>query len=179
MEIRINLATRYFYDTRKMNAGIVAAALVLLILLVYNIALLFANISTEGTLRKDMGMLQARFDASAKGVTEKQYRDLLQEIAAANAIINKKSLDWLLLLNRLEEVVPEGLALSSIEPSLKDGTLKLSGAARSFGVLRSLVENFESSSHFTDVLLLNQGQLSVGETQKGISFTVTCKVDFT
>jgi len=179
MDIRINLATRYFYNTRKVNTAIAAVILVLLLLLAYNIASLVANVSTERALKKDMGILQARFDESAKGITEKQYRDLLKKIAEVNAVIGKKAFDWLLLLNRLEEVVPEGVALGAIDPSLKDGTLKLSGAARSFGALRSLMENLESSTHFTDVLLLNQGQLSVGEKQKGISFTVTCKVDFT
>ena len=83
-----------------------------------------------------------------------------------------------MLLDNLEAVVPEGVAISVIEPDLKKQMLKLSGAATNFNNVRQFVENLESSNFFTSVFLENQAEIKVGQSQKGTSFTISCKVDY-
>ena len=179
MDLKINLATRYFFDSRKLALATVIAFTLVIAVSFFSIATFSANAGREKRLTADVTTLKARFDASAKGISEKEYGDLLKRIATANGIIRKKSLDWLLLLDRLEMVVPDGVVLSAIEPSLKDGTLKISGVAREFRNLRVLVENLESSPHVSEVYLQSQSETTVGLTQRGVMFSVTCKVAFT
>lgn len=179
MDLKINLATRYFFDSRKLALAMVIAFTLAIAITFFSIASFSANAGKEKRLTADVAALKARFTASAKGVSEKEYAELLKRITAANGIIGKKSLDWLLLLDRLEMVVPDGVVLSAIEPSLKDGTLRISGTAKEFRNLRMLVENLESSPHVSDVYLQSQSETAVGLTQRGVTFSVTCKVAFT
>ena len=60
--------------------------------------------------------LDQRLKVVTKGVSEKEYKALLSRIAFANNIIDKKRYNWLALLDKLEQVVPEGVAISSVEP---------------------------------------------------------------
>lgn len=178
MDLKINLATRYFLDTRKLNSAFAAAIALLLLFAFFSVKGLAENAGHEKRLEGELTKLQARFATSAKGVSEKEYKELLKKISSANSILKKRGFNWLLLLDRLEVVVPDGVALSSIEPKLKDGTLSLSGNAKEFRNLRTFVENLEGEPHVSDVFLQNQSEIKKGADQKGIAFTVTCKVDF-
>ncbi len=93
-------------------------------------------------------------------------------------MIEQKSFDWLMLLDRLESVVPDGIAITAIEPSIKDGGLKLGGVAKGFGNIRKLVENLEDSKFFTDVYLVNQSEMQVSQAEKGLAFNISCKVAY-
>lgn len=176
MELKINLATRYFVDARKFSVLAVSCLVPLLLVLWYLVAAVASNAGREKRLTADIAAFQARFSASAHGVPEKEYDALLKRISAANGLIRRKSFDWLVLLDRLEAAVPNGVALSSVDPNLADGSLKISGMTREFRGLRELVENLESTPQVSDVFLQSQSETAVGAAQKGISFTVICKV---
>lgn len=177
MELKINLATRYFIDQRRLLFATIAVVFSLLLITTYNVTQLGANAGRLKRVQADLAVLQARFDASAKGVSAGDYQRLLKHIAAANQLLAAKSNDWLAVLERLETVVPDGVTLSAVEPNRADGTLRLSGLARNFSALKMLMENLESAPFASAVFLQSQGQISAGATQQGLSFTVTCKVD--
>ena len=178
MDLKINLSTRYFVDTRRLNAALAAAVALLVLVMFFCVKGLASNAGQAKQLEGDLAKLQARFAASAKGVSEQEYQGVIKKITIANGILKKRGLNWLLLLDRLESVVPEGVALSSIEPKLKEGTLTLSGSAKEFRNLRAFVENLEAEPRFSDVFLQSQTEIKEGENQRGVGFTVTCKVDF-
>ena len=178
MDLKINLSTRYFVDTRKLNAALAAAVALLVLIMFFSVQGLASGAGRAKQLEGDLARLQARFAASAKGVSEQEYQGVVRDISVANGILKKRGLNWLLLLDRLELVVPEGVALSSIEPKPKEGTLTLSGSAREFRNLRAFVENLEAEPRFSDVFLQSQTEIRQGDDQRGVGFTVTCKVDF-
>lgn len=178
MDLRINLSTRYFFDTRKVNLALAAAVAILTFFLFFNVMECATDAGQAKRLEGETAKLQARFATSAKGISEEQYQALLKKISAANAILEKRGLNWLLLLDRLEAVVPGGVALSSIEPKLKEGTLTLSGSAKGFSNLRTFVENLEGQPGVSDVFLMSQTEIRQGGEQRGIGFTVTCKVSY-
>lgn len=178
MDLKINLSTRYFVDTRKLNAALAAAVALLVLIMFFSVQGLASGAGRAKRLEGDLARLQARFAASAKGVSEQEYQGVVRDISVANGILKKRGLNWLLLLDRLESVVPEGVALSSIEPKPKEGTLTLSGSAREFRNLRAFVENLEAEPRFSDVFLQSQTEIRQGDDQRGVGFTVTCKVDF-
>ncbi|ABQ26116.1 PilN domain-containing protein [Geotalea uraniireducens] len=178
MQLKINLATRSYINTRQLNLAIAVSIALLLLWMFFNVKDIAYNSGEMKRLTTDTTALDTKFKAASKGVPEKEYSTLLLKIGFANSIIEKKSVNWLVLLDNLEAVVPEGVAISAIEPDPKKQILKLSGAATNFNNVRQFVENLESSNFFTTVFLENQAEIKVGQSQKGISFTISCKVDY-
>ena len=176
MDLRINLATRYYLDSRLVNLLLGMSVLVLLVLTAAAAWSVATKFGQQKRLTSDIALLQTRFATTAKGFSEKDYQHLLTRISFANSLIAKRSVDWLALLDQVEAVVPEGLSLSSFEPGLKDASVKLTGTARGFRNVRLLVENLEGNPHFKEVFLQSHSDVSMPGDQKGVSFTLTCKV---
>lgn len=171
---RINLATRTYLDRRKFNTIAGIACVVLILLLFFNITMVAGNAGKLSRMGKEIGLLSGKDTGS---VPQKDYQEIVSRIKFANEIIAMKTFNWMSLLDALEAVVPDGVAISGVNPKPKTGDLGLSGAARSFTGLQQLMENLESSSYFRDIYLMSQSEISVGETQKGISFSINCKVN--
>ena len=177
MRFTLNLATRTYINSRQVNLILGIVGGVLLVVLVGLSSLVVMNRAEQQKLETDLAAVEARIKASGKGVSEKEYLALLGKIKVVNVIIQRKSFNWLGFLNWLEVVVPDGVMVTSLEPSLKEGKLTISGVARNFQIMRNFLENLEDSKFFTDIYLLSQSEAKVDETQKGVSFSVSCKAD--
>jgi type IV pilus assembly protein PilN len=127
-------------------------------------------------LTSEITALDSKFKTASRGVSEKEYHALLDRIGFDNTVIEKKMYNWVDLLDKLEQVVPDGIAISSIAPDPKSHELKLAGVARGFNDLRIFMEHLEDSRSLTDVYLLNQGESKLGDAAQGINFNLTCKV---
>ena len=173
MRFDINLATRYYINARRINLAVAAAVILLGVVLAWNITT-FTTVSSEiGRLAADVA---GKGSGGLKNVSQQEYQALLGKISAANAIIARKSYNWLGLLDQLEGVVPDGVSISSLTPDTKGNALDISGVALNFKGLRTFVEQLEGSRFFTDVFLVSQAENKVSDTQKGITFSITCKV---
>ena len=173
MLLRINLATKTYLDRRKFNLIVGVSLLVLVLLLLFNISRVASNAGKLSSTGKELGLTQGK-DA---GVPQKDYQEVVARIKFANDIIEKKSFSWITLLDKLEGVVPDGVAISRVEPKPKTEELSIAGVAKTFGNLRQFLENLETSGQFRDVYLLNQSEVTVGDTQQGLSFSINCKVN--
>lgn len=177
MKVTTNLATRRYVNLRQLNAGIAAAFLILGGVLLYNVREAALNQAELTRVRKLTAAAVSKRPGAARVDPGKQ-KALEEKIAYANTLIARKTVDWVSLLDKLEEVVPGGVALTLVDPVLQDDTLKVGGVARSFENLRALMENMEQSPNFSEVYLLNTAEVKVGQTQKGTSFSITCKVSY-
>ena len=179
MRFTLNLATRTYINSRQVNLILGGIGFVL----VAGVALLSAAVVRNGAeerrLEAELASIEARITSSGKGISDREYQALLGRIKLTNGIIQRKSFNWLGFLNWLEIVVPDGVMVTSLEPSLKEGKLTISGVARDFQLIRRFLENLEDSKFFTDIYLLSQAEAKVDETQKGVSFSVSCKADVT
>jgi type IV pilus assembly protein PilN len=173
MRFKINLATRTYVNAGQLKAAIVAAVALLVLLLLINIQRLAANAGETKRLQNELGVSKG-----GRVVTDQEYQGILARIKFANGVIEKKTFDWLALLDKLEIVVPDGISLTKIEPDIRENGLKVSGVARNFNNLRHFMENLEGSATFTNVYLLGQGLPGNGENSKGITFNIACQVDF-
>jgi type IV pilus assembly protein PilN len=176
MEFKINLATRVYLNTRLLALCVGAAVVILLSLLTVNCITVARNIAETKTLNSQLTVMDEKFSNAGKGVSEQQYRDLLVRINFANGIIEKKAYNWQLLLDKLELVVPDGVAVSTIMPDAKTGVLKLTGVARAFGNLRTFMERLEESEFFTDVYLVSHGETKLTDKSTAVNYDITCKV---
>lgn len=179
MRLTINLATRVYLNTRQLNICIAAAVALTLLLMMVIAGNIASDLGTMNRLKHGIAVLEGKSRKTVGGaVPEKEYQAMLARIKFANGVIEQKTFDWLMLFERLESVVPEGVAIIAIEPSPKDGRLKLGAVAKGFGNLRKFVENLEDSKFFTDVYLVNQSDLQVSQTEKGIGFHIACKAAY-
>ncbi|GFO65177.1 PilN domain-containing protein [Geomonas paludis] len=176
MKLTINLATRRYVNLPQLNAILTASFVILALLLVYLVREV-ANNQVEINKIKSESAAASRGPAGAPPVPAEQMKALETRIAFANTLIDQKSVNWLGLLDKLELVVPAGVAFTQVEPSALDPqSLKLAGVALSFAGLRTLLENMEQSPNFSEVFLLSQTDVKVGKDQKGFGFSISCKV---
>jgi type IV pilus assembly protein PilN len=179
MRFTINLATRPYLDQRKVRHGCVAVMVLLLALLAWNVSRLSSNLGELRRLGAENADLEARLTSRPTGVSEKEYARLLASIRFYNDVIERKAFSWLGLLDRLENVTPEGVALVSLTPDKRGTELKLDGRAKRFGGVRSYLERLEESRAFTDILLLSHRELALnegGKGDKGVQFAISCRV---
>jgi type IV pilus assembly protein PilN len=174
MQFKINLATRTYIDAGRLNAAIVAALVILGAALFFQVR---AAATNAGEIKRLTGETVSTTGKGKDAVPAKDYQALLARIHFANDVISRKTFDWLALFARLEGVVPDGVALSSIAPDLKGKSLTLAGVARNFQNLRRLMENLEGSNYFTEVYLQRQSEISIAG-KKATGFTISCRVNY-
>lgn len=175
MRFTINIATRTYIDRKLVNRAGYAVLVLLFLLLAWNINKTSWNLGELRRLQADNATYEQRLNSRPQGVSEKEYTRLLSDIKFYNEIIVRKSYNWLGLLEQLEDVTPDGVALSALTPDKKSGELRIGGHARSFAQVRSYIEKLEDSKVFTSVLLLSHANLAVGERTKGVQFIISCK----
>lgn len=179
MRHTINLATRIYIDNRKLTFSIVVAFVILIALAAMIIGDIISDLREMGTLNRGISAFEGKTKAvKSSEIPEKDFQALVERIKFANGIIEQKNYDWLLFLDRLEGVVPQGIALSNLEPNPNKGELKLGGVAKSFGNIRKFVRNLEESGFFHDVYLVNHSESQGADGQKVTSFNITCKAKF-
>lgn len=172
MLFRINLSTQPVFDRRSINLLCGVVLLFLVVLLAINGRNL---VVTDAALTRIQQQLQRSEKTSAlSGPTDKDLQGLKSRIDFANKLIRQKSRDPLVLLNHLELVTPDGVALTSLQPAEKDGLLKLEGSARNFSLIQTYLKKLYASGIFREPLLLSQTPNAA--SGQGVSFSISCKV---
>lgn len=176
MRLTINLATRTYLNRNQLNTGCAVLCVLLLLFLVITIKNISAAMAETDRIRSELTALEQKSGSKGRKIPEAEYQSLVKQIGYANDVIKRKTFSWLALLDKLESVVPDGASLTVISPDIKKKELKISGTTATFARLRQLLENMEESTSFTDIYLISQADARVGETQKGITFSINCKV---
>ena len=175
MKFQINLATRQYVNLRPFDIGWLISTVLLLgilLLMIYQIA---ATAGEGRQLKAQLAGADAKGKQAGQPVAEKDWQSQQADIAYANSIIRRKTFNWLVFPDSIEAVLPDGVTITSLEPKAS-GELKLAGLALTFNNISKFLANMENSGLFSDVYLLSQAEQKQGKTQKGISFTITCKV---
>lgn len=176
MRFTINLATRTYLDQQLVTRGLVTAILLLALFCGWKFVALCSNLGELERLGSDVAALEGRLHNRPPGVSQQEYNRQLARIRFFNEIIGRKTVNWLGLLDQLELVTPEGVALATVTPELKNGLLKIEGRAKSFGQVRTYLEHLDDSTVFSDVLLTSHADLAVSEKKHGVRFAMSCKV---
>jgi len=177
MRLTINLATRTYINHGQLYLALSLVFLILLGILALNVWGISSRAGETSRIKGELAAMQKKSVGSrGPAFTEPDYQRLLTHIHYANSVISRKTFNWVILLDHLESVVPDGVAVTKIEPDPKTKVLKLSGATLSFKRLRQLLENMEQSQQFSEIFLISQSDARVSDNQKGISFNITCQV---
>lgn len=176
MRFTINLATRTYLDHRLLNRLSYFVIAVMLVITVWNVSRVSSGMGEQNRLSSEITAIEARLGSRVGGFTEAESARQKTRIRFYNEIIERKSINWLGLLDLVEDVTPAGIALSSLSPGKKQEELKLEGHAKSFPVLQKYLEKLEASKNLSDVLLLSHQNMVAGENVRGVQFSISCKV---
>lgn len=176
MRFTINLATRTYLDHRLLN-GIACFAIALLVAIAgWNVIRVSSNMGEESRLSAEIAAIQSGLVSKPGAVSEQELKHQKTRIRFYNEIIERKSTNWLNLLELFEDVTPVGVSLSSLSPDKNREEWKLEGRARSFKAVQQYLEKMDASKNFSNVLLLSHQILAPGENVHGVQFTISCKV---
>lgn len=159
--LRTNLATRPFYNERLVHLAIGLLALVVLGLTVYNV-LQVVELSSK---QEDLEARTVRDEAAAgehdrQAVATRQQIDapglkMLAEAAReANALIDQRTFSWTELFNRIEATLPPDVMITSLRPTIRDGSVLLTIAVigRRVEDIDAFIEKLEATGAFSNVL---------------------------
>ncbi len=176
MRFTINLATRTSLDHRLLNRLAILAIAILVVVSGWNIYRLTSLVGENSRITAEIAAIESRIGSRPNGISESDFSQQKSQIRFYNEIIQRKSIDWLRILDLFESVTPEGVSVSSLSPDKEQGEWKLQGRARSFETVRNYLEKLDASKNFSNVLLLSHQTVTIGKNMRGIQFTLSCMV---
>ncbi len=171
MNPSLNLATKTYLNRRLLYAAY-GLTMLLLLLFLAGLGAYFWNCRQEGQkLRAAIEQMEQDSQPSA-GAAEarfspEEYKRLRERIAFFNSVLAKDTFRWTDLLGRLENLVPEGIGLRSIQPDFRGRSIRISGLARNLDKLQDFLDRLLVSDDFAAVYLLNQARIDQGRDQQG------------
>ncbi len=185
MKLDLNLASRAYVNRRALYLcyALLVALLVLLLLILGNSYYRLHAYNGQITahleeINRDLGLQ----GSATEEISSPAYQQLQERVSFANLLLAKDSFRWTALLDNLEEVVPAGVRIRSIQPDYRQRALTLVGVARGIKDLRSFLDRLIASPHFSDVFLLDQASVMVkdnlGQDHPSVTFTVDLKGAF-
>ena len=160
--IRTNLASRPFYNERRVRLWLAGFAILVATATVLNVAWIvdYSRTDTElkdaaaadearaDDLRAEARRLRASVDVTRTAITS-------MEVGLANGLIDRRTFSWTELFNRFEATLPENVRLNSVAPRVESDrhvALVLNVSARSVGDIDQFMENLEETGVFADML---------------------------
>lgn len=165
-----NLATRPFRNER-LPAVLMTLALAGLLGLSVKHALVLRELlpgrtaAVEGEVRALDRELQALRSEALSLPRPRPEARVLAEWQAIRGLVDQRAFSWALLLSRLEDVLPPGVKLASVAPTVKDGriTVEVGAVGRTVGDGFGFMKVLEASADFEDVVPSSVGQAVGGD----------------
>lgn len=167
----LNLASRPFRNEALPALLFVIAGLALLALSLEHALLLRRLLSgSTSALNKEVAVLEAelaRLRRTAAEQPPQPGKDTLARWAVLKNLVDRRTFSWTELLASLEEVLPPGVRIETITPSVRPGEVRLdvSAVVRSSEDGLGFVHALEERPEFAEVY-----PLSVNEKADGIEF---------
>ena len=187
MRVAINLASRPFADIapalKNLRAAIgvlvaVAALLLLGLHFIHNKA--EAARAREHSLDGQIAKVRQEQQQYQAMMHQPDNARTLQQAENLNRLFDEKSFSWTLAMEDLETVLPAGVQVNTLEPTVKNG--QISVRLRVLGPRDKdveLVQNLEHSKHFLLPRIVNESAESTGgANQRPEQVSASNRVDF-
>ena len=169
--LRANLSTRPFYNERAVHVLIGVAALIVLGLTALNVfrmvTLSRQNTELSSHVNNDRAEAE-QLTRMAADIRRRIDKDELEVVAAAaseaNSLIDQRTFSWTAFFNRIESTLPPDVMLSSVRPSVKDGTTRVSMVVlgRRPEDVDEFMEKLEATGAFDEVVPSQQDRTEAG-----------------
>jgi hypothetical protein len=121
-------------------------------------------------LSREIGTSRIRPDAKRYGSGEHQFTD--KDFAQARQIINRLSIPWDNFFTGIESVSNQNVAILSFEPDVQTGLLSITGEAKDYAAVLTLVARLRMTKPFSEVFLLRH-EIKRDDPQHPVSFTLS------
>jgi len=166
MKISLNLATRTYVNRRKLIRCYLLVALLLVLGALYGASVCLDGYNRNQALRAQIErVLLERKSLGGGGdfsLQPGERETLRQAVPFANQLLLADSFRWTALLGRLEELVPEGVAIRSLQPDYAKGDLSLTAVALGVDELRRFLDALSVAEGFEKSYLLSQSFVKAG-----------------
>lgn len=108
---------------------------------------------------------------AARPLDEKATRTQILEVQQANQVLRQLGLPWNALFKALETSAGDGVALLSMEPDTRKGTVSISGEAKDLDAMLDFIRRLGTRDVFTSVFLRNH-QVQQQDPQRPVRFTL-------
>lgn len=187
MRVAINLASRPFADIapaitnlRKAIGALVLVAAALLLGLHFIHSKAEAARAREHSLDGQIAKVRQEQQQYRAMMAQPDNARTLQQAESLNQLFDEKSFSWTLTMEDLETVLPAGVQVNTLEPTVKSG--QISVRLRVLGPRDKdvqLVQNLEHSRHFMLPRIVNESAESTGgANQRPQPVSAADRVDF-
>jgi Tfp pilus assembly protein PilN len=158
--LRTNLATRPFYDERRVYWLIGAAALAVILFTVFNVSEYLRLSGRQGGLSAEIARdeeaarsLAARAAEARRRIDAKSLERTRAQAAEANGIIDARTFSWSAFFDDVEATLPPNVMLTSITPRIgPDGAeVRLTVLGRTVEAIDTFIERLEATKRFENV----------------------------
>jgi len=165
MQIELNLATRPYLNRRAVTLWILLVGGFMVLLLAINLGYVWQSYRQVKQIDQNLAELNRQL-AEAPGLpmaefNPKAYAEALKQVEADNQIIIADQFRWTKLLDRLEELLPDGVRIQTIQPDFKKKSVRLVAVARDVSGLTEFMDNLLGSTDFNQAFLSNQAETEV------------------
>ena len=159
MDLRINLASRPYLNRRAVWQWLLLLGGGLLLVLGINLNFGLTNYHHLRQLENRHAELDQQL-AGLKGVagqySPEKFEQTRKQVDSVNRLILADEFQWTVLLNRLEELVPDDVSISSIQPDYKERGLRMEGVARDVTSMMKFLDRLLASDDLNQAYLLRQ-----------------------
>jgi hypothetical protein len=169
--LRSNLSTRPFYNEHAVHLAIAAAAVIVLALTAVNVfrVVTLSRENTELSSRVSADQAEAEQLTKMAGDIRKRIdKDELQLVVnaarEANSLIDQRTFSWTEFFNRIEATLPPDVMLSSVRPTVKEGSTRVSMIVlgRRAEDIDEFMEKLEATGAFENVVPSQQDRTEAG-----------------
>jgi Tfp pilus assembly protein PilN len=182
MEFCLNLASRVYLDRRSVRRWLLLIGGLLGVLLAVNLLYGYRNLQQLRLVDAQLAELDSKLAAQRGRVpstySPERFSEVMGQIAVANQIIDADQFRWTAMLGRLEELLPDKVAIRSLQPNFADRSLQVSAVARDVEAMTKLLDALLGSADLSQAYLLNQALAEQADGEPVVQFSVVIRKAF-
>jgi len=182
MELRLNLASRFYLDRRSVRRWLLLLGSLLMVWLAVDLLYGYRCLlqwQQAGAYLEEIDKRQARErGVEVSSYTPEKLVKVKEQIGAANQIIIADQFRWTALLSRFEALLPEDVAIQSLKPDYGKRTLQLTLIARDTTAMTELLDTMLNSEDMGQVFLSSQSESNKESGEGLVQFSLTVQEAF-
>jgi Tfp pilus assembly protein PilN len=182
MELHLNLASREYLDRRTVRRWLLFIGAAALLLLAVNLIYGSVNLQRLSQIDQRLAELDAALASQQSerttAYTPEALAQLMAKIEAANQIVTDDQFRWTALLSRLEELLPDDVAIRSLRPNYREHSLQVVAVARDTAAMTELLDALLASEDLHNVYLSNQSVNAQPNGEELVQFSLLVEEAF-
>lgn len=182
MEFRLNLASRVYLDRRSVRHWLLLIGGLLSVLLAVNLFFGYRHWQqlrlVDSQAAEVDSKLAAQRGQAPSAYSPERFARVMGQVGAANQIIDADQFRWTALFGRFEELLPDEVAIRSLQPNFRDRSLEVSLVARDMAAMTELLDALLASADMSQAFLQNQSLTEQADGGSVIQFSVVIREAF-